>query len=539
MNRIRDATFILISVLAVVFLLGGYLLLEDKNRLIETAQKELKGVQLERAMFGLLMGLLDERDTPSTAATSETIEKAFHSIDELNTASSGLLSAQNWTQFKSSPRVPASAYQLMTMMRDVGDSSTLILDPEMASYYLVDITVNLLPPMLSHLSQSRTAIRQPITAEFVRRQLSELEPFIASLNRSVRILQNYKTVHDFYGPDNRDINNAKAFYETLLDTKLRNPRALTNTEWIDRMNQIINSYIATYDASADLLVMHLKQRIKVNKDGRILTILFLLSIYFLVIVIGYLALNNYVQKQEVLAAREMTRIMGQLEKTNSELEHFAYVASHDLKEPLRTIASFAKLLQQKYSATFDNTGKEYLNILMAASMRMQQMISDLLSYARLDYELSKAAPFDCTIELQRVLENLKQPLEQSGAMITHDPMPTITHHGAQFTRLMQNLISNAIKYHREGIPPNIHIGFEEQPDLWQFSVKDNGIGIDKAYFHKIFEPFKRLHTQHQFEGTGIGLAICKKMVERMGGNLWLTSKPKAGSTFYFTLLKPT
>jgi light-regulated signal transduction histidine kinase (bacteriophytochrome) len=208
-----------------------------------------------------------------------------------------------------------------------------------------------------------------------------------------------------------------------------------------------------------------------------------------------------------------------------------------LKEPLRTIGSFAKLLQQKYSAILDETGQNYLNILMTASARMQHMISDLLDYARIDYELSKSETFDCAAEVQHVLESLKQPIEQSGVQITVAPLPTITHHAAQFTRLMQNLISNAIKYRREGVTPLINIGFEDTPDAWQFSVQDNGIGIDKAYFQRIFQPFKRLHTQQQFEGTGIGLAICKKVVERMGGMLWLTSKPDEGSTFYFTIMK--
>ncbi|MBY0428321.1 MAG: hypothetical protein K2Q32_03790 [Alphaproteobacteria bacterium] len=540
MNRIRDATFILISALAVVFLLGGYFLLEDKNRLIETTQKELKGVQLERALFGLLLGLLDERDIGTNAPATEHIRKFYDEIDELTASAisgNALLRLDHWQNFKSSPRTAATITQLMTMMRDVGDNSTLILDPEMASYYLVDITVNLLPPLMEHLSQSRSKIIHTISNEYVESHLSELAPYNASLNRSIDIVQTNKSVTNSFGPDSRDVNNALQFYTQLLQAKIAAPNMLTADIWVDRINQTMQSYVSTYNASADLLALHLKQRIKDNKDGRIFTILFLLFLYFFVIIIGYFALKNYVQKQEVLAAREMTRIMGQLEKTNNELEHFAYVASHDLKEPLRTIASFAKLLQQKYSDVFDATGKEYLNILMTASIRMQQMISDLLNYARVDYELSKVEPFDCMEELQHVLENLKQPIEQSGAVITCDAMPVITHHGAQFARLMQNLISNAIKYRREGIAPLIHIGLEDQADTWQFSVKDNGIGIDKAYFDKIFQPFKRLHTQQQFEGTGIGLAICKKMVERMGGKLWLTSTSNEGSTFYFTLLK--
>ena len=491
------------------------------------------------AMFGLLSVLLDERDTGTTQDTNKAIEKYFQSIDELNTSVSGvtLLSPDSWKSFKLSKHPTAKIKQLMTLMRDVGDTSTLILDPEMASYYLMDITVNLMPPLLGHISQSRVKMVHGITTATIENHLSELEPYITSLNRAIQIVQTFKTVDGLYGPDSRDISNTMSFYKQLLESRALTPRILAGPQWVERVTQIMNDFVATHDISTDLLTLHLQQRIKENKDGRVFTILFLLILYCFVITIGYLALNNYVQKQEVLAARNMTHIMSQLEKTNSELEHFAYVASHDLKEPLRTIASFAKLLEQKYGSAFDNTGKEYLNILMAASTRMQQMISDLLNYARVDYELSKAEPFNCVAVLDDLLQSLKQPIEQSGAVITFDAMPVITHHGAQFTRLMQNLISNAIKYRREGIAPMIHIGFEDQPEVWQFYVKDNGIGIDKAYFAKIFEPFKRLHTQQQFEGTGIGLAICKKMVERMGGKLWLSSKPNEGSIFYFTLVK--
>lgn len=528
MNRIRDATFIMISVLAVVFLLGGYFLLEDKNRLVEATQKELKGVELERAMFGLMLNLLDHRPDARHDA-----DKYIRTIDELTSSSGSLLPADDWKAFKSSTQGDYDINQLTNMMRDVGDNSALILDPEMASYYLVDIIVNAIPATIANIAKAREAA----SPDFMRAHRTEIAPLIESLKRSARIVQEHKHSQGLYGPNERDIETIGTFYDVLLNTIIYKPNTLSKDQWSERFSNIITSFTGTYNASADLLAAILKERIKQTKDGRIYTIFFLFFIYCLVIIIGYMALNNYVQKQEVLAAREMTRMMAQLEKTNNELEHFAYVASHDLKEPLRTIGSFAKLLQQKYGAALDGTGREYLTILMTASMRMQQMISDLLSYARADYELSKAETFDCAAELQRVLEILKQPIEQSGAHITYDPLPTITHHGAQFARLLQNLISNAIKYRRQGIAPQIHIGCSDQQTAWQFYVRDNGIGIDSAYFKKIFEPFKRLHTQQQFEGTGIGLAICKKMVERMGGNLWLTSTPNEGSTFYFTLIK--
>lgn len=560
MNRIRDATFILIAALAAVFVLGGYFLLEDKNRLIEAAQKELKGVGLQHELYNLMLALENVRGgtAPANAGIPYFIEMvqnnkaaiaaSFETIDTMD--GNNLLPPLKWNSIKTAAPQSFEARtqqikDLKTLMRDVGDSSTLILDPEMASYYLMDITVNLIPEITEEIAVTRGSItkslqeKTPLKLDIIQSRLMQLATLHDSLSRAANIVQNTKTVGAVYGPNNPDFDAANSFYTELMQTVMRAPNTFTAQQFFEHSTQVITAYSNAFEASTDLLALHLKKRIKENKDGRVFTIFYLFFIYCFVVSIGYMALNNYVQKQEVLAARETAHILEKLEKTNNELEHFAYVASHDLKEPLRTIASFAKLLQQKYGLVFDETGKEYLNILMAASTRMQQMISALLDYARIDYELRKPESFDCAVELKRVLENLKQPIEQSGVQITTDPMPTITHHAAQFARLMQNLIGNAIKYHRENVTPLIHIGVEDVGYAWQFSVQDNGIGIDKDYHQKIFEPFKRLHTQQQFEGTGIGLAMCKKTVERMGGKLWLTSKPNEGSTFFFTLLKKT
>ncbi len=560
MNRIRDATFILISALAAVFVLGGYFLLQDKNRLIEATQKELKGVAVQHELYGLMLALENVRGSSAPAAKGnryfvETLQKNKALIDEAIPAIDGLdgisvlLPPQKWESFKkAAPQTFEERTQqikkLKTIMRDVGDNSTLILDPELASYYLGDITINLIPEITEEIAILRGSItkallnRAPLEFDVIQSRLLQLEALHDNLSRASSIVQNTKTLDAIYGPNTADFEAANTFYKELMETITRDPRQFTGQEFFERSTQVISAYASAFDSSTDLLALHLKKRIKENKDGRVFTIFYLFFIYCFVVSIGYMALNNYVQKQEVLAARETAHILEKLEKTNNELEHFAYVASHDLKEPLRTIASFAKLLQQKYGLVFDETGKEYLNILMAASTRMQQMISALLDYARIDYEVSKPELVDCNEELKRVLENLKQPIEQSGVHITADDLPSITHHAGQFARLMQNLISNAIKYRREDVAPSIHIGFEDIGHAWQFSVRDNGIGVDPAYFNKIFEPFKRLHTQQQFEGTGIGLAMCKKTVERMGGKLWLTSKPNEGSTFFFTLLKP-
>jgi signal transduction histidine kinase len=561
MNRIRDSTFILITVLAVIFIVGGYFLLEDKNRLIEATQKELKGIALQRESYALLIAAENLRGSTLLAnagdlqfttireQSTNNIAAAITAIDTLDPAGIILPQAQ-WADIKSFQPQDFSGHTLrihkiIAMMRDVGDASTLILDPEMTSYYLMDIIINRIPSITEHIAYNRGITVQRLIAhtganpETSAAILAQLLPLHESLVRAATIVQTTKRSTYTYGSNRQELDTILIFYTQLLEDAAQTPSPLTSQQFFERSGEVIHSYQNVFQASADLLTQHLNQRIRENKNGRIFTILFLLLMYCLVIYIGYLALRNYVHKQEVVAARNLTHLMAQLEKSNNELEHFAYIASHDLKEPLRTIASFAKLLQQKYANAFDATGQEYLAILMGASMRMQQMISDLLEYSRVDYELATPEAFDCAAEIKRVLENLKQPIEQSGASITYAGLPTIIHHPSQFARIMQNLISNAIKYRRENVAPQITITADEQEHVWRLSVQDNGIGIDQDYFLKIFEPFKRLHTQQQFEGTGIGLAICKKAVERMGGKLWVTSATDQGSTFYFTLLKLT
>jgi len=224
-----------------------------------------------------------------------------------------------------------------------------------------------------------------------------------------------------------------------------------------------------------------------------------------------------------------------LENSNQELEHFAYVASHDLQEPLRMVSSFLQLLQRRYSAQLDDKANRYIAQAVAGSVRMKGLINDLLSYSRVgaSHEL---ALVDCNAVLQHVLATLNGPIEETDALVTYDPLPKVVADEGQLGQVFQNLIGNAIKFQREE-PLKVHIGVEEDALEWVFRVVDNGIGIDQAYVERIFVIFQRLHTREEYPGTGIGLAICKKIVERQGGRIWLTSEVGKGTTFYFSLPK--
>lgn len=231
---------------------------------------------------------------------------------------------------------------------------------------------------------------------------------------------------------------------------------------------------------------------------------------------------------------ERQKMETELRRSNAELEQFAYVASHDLQEPLRAVAGMVQLLQQRYQGKLDERADEYIGHAVEASTRMQSLINDLLDYSRIN-RLGRA--FESTAiekSLSNALANLQIAIQESQTEITHDPLPTLMADPSQLTQILQNLIGNAIKF-RSVSPIHIHIGAKKIERVWQFSVSDNGIGIESKYFERIFLVFQRLHTRREYPGTGIGLALCKKIIERHNGQIWVESQPGSGSTFYFTI----
>jgi PAS domain S-box-containing protein len=233
---------------------------------------------------------------------------------------------------------------------------------------------------------------------------------------------------------------------------------------------------------------------------------------------------------------EPKRVQEELERSNKELEQFAYVASHDLQEPLRMISSFTQLLARRYKDKLDAEANEFIDYAVDGANRMQRLINDLLIYSRVG---SKGKPFaatDLNTIMGQVLVILNPVIEENHAIITNNELPTASVDESQMVQLFQNLIGNAIKF-RSMEPPLIHVSVNENDREWTFGIKDNGIGIDLQYKERIFGVFQRLHSKEEYPGTGIGLAICKKIVERHGGRIWIESTPGKGSAFYFTLPK--
>jgi PAS domain S-box-containing protein len=245
-----------------------------------------------------------------------------------------------------------------------------------------------------------------------------------------------------------------------------------------------------------------------------------------------LAIEDITERKRM--EEKLEKILADFGRSNVELEQFAYVASHDLQEPLRMVTSFTQLLEKRYKNKLDRDADEFIGFIVDGALRMQSMINDLLQYSRIG---TRGKPFivtDFESILNQALINLKVTIEENNAIITHDPLPTLMADPSQMTQVFQNLLSNAIKFRSKEMP-RVHVSAQKKEKKWIFSLRDNGIGIAPEFFEKLFILFQRLHSKSEYPGTGIGLAVCKKIVERHGGKIWVESETGKGSTFYFTI----
>ena len=224
----------------------------------------------------------------------------------------------------------------------------------------------------------------------------------------------------------------------------------------------------------------------------------------------------------------------ELARSNSELQQFAHVASHDLQEPLRMVSSYTQLLARRYKGKLDSDADDFIGFAVDGVSRMQNLIEDLLAFSRVGSKAEDFKPTDFNAVFEEVTSNLKATIQDNNASVTHDDLPTINADSSQIMQLFQNLVGNAIKFIGNG-QPCVHVSANLDNGEWKFSVSDNGIGIELEYAERIFVIFQRLHTWQEYSGTGIGLAICKKIVERHGGQIWLESEPGSGATFHFTI----
>jgi PAS domain S-box-containing protein len=234
------------------------------------------------------------------------------------------------------------------------------------------------------------------------------------------------------------------------------------------------------------------------------------------------------------AEEHLRKLSDELSRSNTDLQQFAYVASHDLQEPLRVIAGFVKLLAKRYKGQLDDEAEQFINYTVDGVKTMEMLIKDLLEYSRVQSNGMALKPSDCDKLVKECVKSLQTVIEESGAKVTYDSLPNVKADASQLVRVFQNLISNAVKFHGDE-KPKVHISAEKKENEWVFSIRDNGIGINPKQAERIFLIFQRLHTKEEYPGTGVGLAICKRIIEHHGGRIWVESEVGRGSTFFFTI----
>jgi signal transduction histidine kinase len=243
-----------------------------------------------------------------------------------------------------------------------------------------------------------------------------------------------------------------------------------------------------------------------------------------------------IEKEKRVKIEESLRETNEhLERSNNELEQFAYVASHDLQEPLRMVSSYTQLLEKRYKDKLDQDANDFIQFAVDGANRMQKLINDLLDYSRITSRGKDFTNLNISQVLGQAISNLQQLIIENTALVTNEELPTLNVDESQLIRVFQNLIENAIKYKKKTELPKIHISCKKINEYYEFAVRDNGIGIDMQFHDRIFIIFQRLHSKEEYSGTGIGLSICKRIVERHGGKIWFVSKINEGTTFYFTL----
>jgi PAS domain S-box-containing protein len=243
--------------------------------------------------------------------------------------------------------------------------------------------------------------------------------------------------------------------------------------------------------------------------------------------------RDITERKQVEVAQQ--RLLADLSRSNEELEQFAYVASHDLQEPLRMVASFTQLLAERYKGKLDRDADDFIGFAVDGATRMQRLINDLLVYSRVNGPGHPLVPAESQAAFADAVRNLALAIEDTAAIVTCDPLPAVRGDAGQLLQLFQNLLGNAIKFHQPGQPPRVHVSARREEDQWTFAVADNGIGVPPQFHERIFEIFQRLHNRKKYPGTGIGLAVCRRVVERHKGRIWLESEAGRGTTFFFTL----
>lgn len=484
--RMQWPLFLIIGFITLVYAPAAFILLHSHEADIAFTQKELRGL----------------------ADYNDVVEQYFilHQTHDVRNLTTKFLQEK-------SPEFAELSKTIRNVIRDIGDSSNLILDPQIHSYYAMDILFHYLPLLVEHVElYSRD-----------RLSLIDVPYHMDGLQHAIHIIAQ---INSPYQPA---LANSYASIEKLLLSP--RPSALSVRE----AQSLFVSLQTMQQAAGHLLQGLLEQRLSDQQLQYRIVISIVVLVYLVLMALILFAARNYVGRREIELARERQSLILRLEEKNSELEKFSYAAAHDLKEPVRTMRSFTMLLAEEMGEGLSAAAGNYIHILKSTAKRAERMINDLLNYSNIGNETQAMERCDVAEEIDAVLQDLQSRIDEKKAKVTVGEMPQIDTVPSMFRRVILNLVDNAIKYRKEGAQPEIDISASPLLEGWQFCVRDNGIGIAREHLQKVFEPFRRLHSRHSSEGNGIGLTSCKKIIEQLGGRIWLESQPEHGTTVYFVI----
>ena len=497
---------VVIVVLSAVYVLAAYALLRPQSASLTFTLKEIQGLDDYNRAAALYFDL-NTTQNPQPVAAKTAIEAARRPATAWDKARARLEAHPH-------PSFAVVDQTLHNLIRDIGDESNLILDPEISSYYAADFLVNDVPLFVAHI-----LARNGDDPDSRQDSLYHLD----SLNHSIQSI--CQSNHEGC-PHLQAL--AAAFEKSFLPETSSRARP-------DEATALMKDIATIAQASSAILKSFLQERLQ-NKIGqRHLMLVSMVCLYVFLVFLSAFSLQNYASRREINLALETRKLASQLAQKNDELEKFAYAAAHDLKEPVRTMRCYATLLKSEALSDLKPSSAEYIGIIEGASKRAEQMINDLLGYTQVSEEPLLPESCDTAQELAAVLADLKLLIDKARPEITQSALPVLSTVPSMFRRVLANLIDNAIKYRKTETTLRIHIQAECQDDFWIFSVRDNGIGVAKEHTESAFEPFKRLPPALVQEGQGIGLTSCRKIVERLGGRIWMTSHGSEGTTASFSL----
>lgn len=488
---------IVLVALSVVYVLMAAALLRVQNANIVFTEKEIQGLREFTPWADFYINL---------SASGQARPVTLHEITDSDGSHAARVNAAASLSYNEELRT------LRDIMRDIGDQSNIILDPELSSYYAGTLLINEMPSFVDLITTDGT--KEAGTT--ISYRLESLHHAATSICKS--------------GSDDcqKLLDEVDALEKIIRDHVSFNLVGDQKKEFTEAIRAVTQS---TEQILKYILAGRLDRQIRHwNWSWGVIACLYA-ALVFLVI----FSIQNYASQREIRSAREREKLMAELARKNDELEKFAYAAAHDLKEPVRTMRCYATLLRGESVAHLQPEAEEYVDIIEGAAKRAEQMINDLMGYSKVSEEALVWEKCDSAKEIAAVLKDLQSLLEITKPTITATDLPLITTVPSMFRRIILNALDNAVKYRRPDVPLALAIQAERQGDFWVFKIEDNGIGIAHEHLEVVFEPFRRLKRAPATDGQGIGLTSCRKIVERLGGKMWLESAVNQGTRVYFSL----